>query len=83
MNRIKKHLKEKEIKEGDRVSWSYIHSLNSKSSTIRKKEGVFIRPVRSEKIDGGSRTTSYEYSLVHFEGNKRPSRVKTKELVKL
>ncbi|MCK4759957.1 MAG: hypothetical protein KAT69_07890 [Candidatus Aminicenantes bacterium] len=83
MNRLKKYLKEKKIIDGDKVQWTYIHHLNSKSSVRKTKVGKFIRGITSERVDGGSRITHVTYGLVHFEGNKNPSRVLISELTKV
>ena len=82
MNRLKKHLEQKKIRVGDKVKWSYTHHLNSKSSIVRVKKGVFISFIRSEEVCGGSRITTSHYGKVHFDGNKNPSRVLVADLVK-
>lgn len=65
------------MKEGDLVEWQYKHWLNSKSYTIIAKRGIlleFVSKVKNVRHVAGSHTK------VHFEGNKHPSIVSTKEL---
>ena len=65
------------LKSGDIVTWSYRHHLNKKSSFINTKTGVFLRsiPSRSKPDEWW-----FPMCLVHFEGNKNPSKVKIEEL---
>ena len=83
MNRLKKHNLEKIPTNGDKVKWSYTHHLNSKSSVIITKTGVFVRYIVSKKVMGGCRWSTREYCLVHFEGNKNPSRVLVADIFKI
>jgi hypothetical protein len=65
---------------GDRVSWTYIHHLNSKSSTIITKHGTLIRfscAIKNFRYVAGT------IAIVHFDNNKHPSKVPTKELTLL
>lgn len=62
------------MNKGDRIKWQYTHHLNSKSTTQRVKKGVYVRQVK----DGEFNWTIY--ALVHFDGNKNPSRVRMDEL---
>jgi len=68
-----KHL----LEPGDIVYWQYTHHLNSKSSFVNTKKGVFIRnikhPVKSD-------TWWNPMCLVQFAGNKNASRVQRDEL---
>lgn len=61
-------MKEEELKEGMEVYWTYDHSLGRCYTQITKK-GKFIRLIRY----GG-------FCWVHFDGNKRMSRVAVKDL---
>ena len=82
MNRLKKHNLQKIPVAGDKVKWSYLHWLNSKSSVRRTKTGVFLRNIKTTKVDGGMRRDTAEYCHVHFEGNKNYSRVLISEVTK-
>ncbi len=61
------------FKRGDLVQWSYTHNLNKNSSIRITKVGVFIRNVCHEVGAG-------QDVVVHFNGNKNPSKVPLKEL---
>ena len=58
--------------KGDCVEWTYKHFLNRKSFTHITKRGKFVRMIG---ISSGE-------CLVHFRGNKNPSRVKAEEIIK-
>jgi len=84
MNKYEKYLKQKNtFHRGDIVLWEYEHHLNSKSSVIRTKKGKFIRRIKSVKRDGGCIRDYYKYCLVHFRGNKNPSRILISEIKKV
>jgi len=82
VNRLKKHNLQKIPVAGDKVKWSYLHWLNSKSNVRRTKTGVFLRNITTKKVDGGMRRDVTEYCHVHFEGNKNSSRVLISEVTK-
>ena len=76
-------MEEKRIfRKDDCVLWTYKHYLNSKAYTLITKKGKFIRRIKSKRVDGGASWDEYEYCLVHFRGNKNPSRVKIEEIKK-
>lgn len=57
--------------KGDRVMWSYQHSLNSKSKTTITKYGTVI------EMTGGVKNVRYvcgSYVVIQFDGNKHPSK---------
>lgn len=62
-------------KKGDRVSWSYKHWLNSRSSTMITKHGVFIRKINRKQTYLKHGIIERKMGLVLFDGNKHPSRV--------
>lgn len=64
-----------EYKTGDQIIWVYRHWMNSKSSTLIQKTGVYIRPIVSMRG-----YVKPQISYVHFKGNKNPSRIFTREL---
>ena len=70
------------FKKGDRIKWSYTHHLNSKSSKVITKKGVFLRGITIQRRDGGMSWPETEYCFVHFDGNKNPSRVLIEEVEK-
>ena len=65
------------FEKGDVVYWEYTHHLNSKSSFVNTKKGVFIRNIEHPKRSDQWWTP---LSLVQFKGNKNPSRVRRREL---
>lgn len=66
----------KPITIGSRVSWTYEHHLNSKSSTWITKRGTVLEFVGEKK----KRYVSGVFAKVHFDGNKHPSKVRVSEL---
>jgi hypothetical protein len=71
--------------KGDVVKYIYRHWLNSKQSTLIAKYGVYLREVDARKSNRAKRIPQYNsetspYSIVHFKGNKTPSKVLTKKL---
>ncbi|MCK4817434.1 hypothetical protein KA005_16810 [bacterium] len=69
------------FKPGDKIHWTYRHALNSKSSTLITKYGLFLRYVTSNYKDGGSRGTHTIFCYVQFEGNKNPSKIRIDEMM--
>lgn len=66
-----------DIKAGDRIQWTYRHHLNSRSSVMITKSGVF------KEVSGklkNKRYVSGSVAVVHFDGNKHPSRVPYSEI---
>lgn len=64
---------------GDRVTWTYKHSLNRKSKTYITKIGVivgFTGAIKKQRYVSGS------VAIVLFDGNKHTSKVLLKELEK-
>lgn len=61
--------------KGDRVIWSYIHHLNSKSSTVIIKHGRYVARVKHT-----ARYIGPQLAWVEFDGNKRLSKVPYWEL---
>lgn len=57
------------IYPGDKVYYRYEHFLNSTTSTWRTKKGTFIRLIKRRNKN------AEELALVHFHGNKNPSRI--------
>ena len=82
MNRLKKHNLQKIPVAGDKVKWSYLHWLNSKSNVTRTKTGVYLREIATMRIEGGMRNSTPTHCYVHFEGNKNPSKVLIREVTK-
>ena len=79
-DKYKKYMKEKRtFREGDKIKWTYKHYLNSKSYTLITKVGKYIRKIATPICNQDDK---YEYCLVHFEGNKHPSRVLISEIEK-
>ena len=64
------------FREKDKIEWSYEHHLNSKSSLILTKYGIFIRYIHHRGRDQPFRKMCF----VHFEGNKNPSRVRVEDI---
>jgi len=84
MNRYKKYLIEKNtFQDGDVVQWKYKRHLNSRSTVIITKTGKFVRKIRSVKKDVWNNYVYYSHCLVHFDGNKKPSRVPISEIEKI
>lgn len=69
---------ETEIKENDRILWTYTHWLNSRSSTRITKHGIFLRLLsgKTHKKYGDN------YAVVHFDNNKGVSYCRIDELKK-
>jgi len=83
MNKYKKYMKEKRtFRAGDCVKWTYKHYLNANSSTLITKRGKFIRKIHSVVGEMYNRHGVNEFCLVHFEGNKNPSRIRIEEIEK-
>ncbi len=73
---------EYELKWNDEVLWSYEHFTNSTTSFMRTKRGRFVGKVlhmRSIK----RRSDFVQLAFVHFNGNKKVSRVPAKDLKKV
>lgn len=64
----------KQFEKGDRVIWTYNHSLNSRSRTKITKHGVFVRFVKRKPINGFN-TEVPNYGMVKFDGNKTLSKI--------
>lgn len=67
--------------KGDRIEYSYQHSLNSKSKTTITKHGVFVRKVKRK----GS---TFEFDpnpkvVIKLDCNKRPSTVYMSQIKRL
>jgi hypothetical protein len=60
---------------GDRISWQYIHHLNSRSSVEKIKYGVYFGKVKHTVHWLGK-----SLAIVQFDGNKRVSRIPIAEL---
>ena len=56
---------------GDRVSWTFRHHLNSKSSTLITREGFLLKIPNDYQ---------HKKATVHFDRNKHPSKVWYTEL---
>lgn len=71
----------KRFKEGDRVRWQYWHVIGRNGHWV-VKDGVFVRYIRKQdwirNIPGMPL-----FCLVHFDGNKRDSRVMERDLRKV
>lgn len=67
------------LKPGERVVYSYEHSLNGKSKTIITKHGTFARKVKHPRKYW---LLSYrkQMAIVMLDGNKGESRVKYSQL---
>lgn len=59
-----------------RISWTYTHSLNSRSKTRRTKHGEYYGQIRHT-----ARYFGPQLALVQFDGNKTTSKVPYDELV--
>lgn len=74
----------KKLKLGEKIAWQYTHQ-NGRSRFERVKTGKFIREIRSPVWirEANQRGMGYPvWCLVHFDGNKNPSRVMRSELRK-
>ena len=58
-----------------RVVWKYRHYLNTRSVLTRAKQGEYFGKIRHTVKHQGP-----QLALVHFDGNKHPSRVPYDEL---
>jgi hypothetical protein len=67
------------FERGDKIKWQYNHFLNSKQHTLRVKQGVFIRVIKT-KNKFLSDWTSTKKAIVKFDGNKGFSKVNITEL---
>lgn len=67
------------MRAGVRVTWGYLHSLG-RNYTKRVKHGSFVRMIKQPEWMKGKGYP--RWCLVHFDGNKNPSRVRFSELVK-
>ena len=65
------------FEKGDIVYWQYTHHLNSKSSFVNTKKGVFVRNI---KHPFKSDEWWNPMCLVQFDSNKNASRVQRDEL---
>lgn len=61
------------MKKGDKIKYTYEHHLNSRSTTIITKHGIFIREVKNRNGKSGK-------CVVRFEGNKGNSTVYQSQL---
>ena len=62
------------MKIGDRVEWTYEHHLNRNSSTFITKKGTIKRFIGWGNENPKMKPLDDDVVLVHFEGNKHPSR---------
>lgn len=68
--------KEFQMRSGDRIKWSYLHSLNNRSKITRVKHGEYIGLIRhTSKYKG-----RHQLAMVQFDGNETVSRVPHCEL---
>jgi len=66
------------MKSGDLISWEYTHHLNSKSRCQIMKHGEYIGLIKHT-----ARYNGPQLAMVHFQGNKRVSRVPLFELMEM
>ncbi|MGR3292528.1 MAG: hypothetical protein ACUZ9M_00770 [Candidatus Scalindua sp.] len=59
-----------------RISWTYTHNLNSRSSVRRTKHGEYYGRVRHTVRYYGP-----QLAVVQFDGNKRTSKIPFDELI--
>lgn len=64
---------------GDKVKWTYEHSLNRKSKVLRTKRGIYWGAIRHTRRLKG-RMGFEPLGLVKFGGNKRPSKIPLSEI---
>lgn len=70
------------IEVGGRVQWTYRHHLNTKSSVLLTKVGVFEGLCR-HTVKHWRKHDSKQMVWVHFDGNKRASKVPMCEIYPL
>lgn len=62
-----------------RVAWVYRHQLNRKSSIVREKVGDYFGKVK-HTYKHWQKGSGVQMAVVHFDGNKRVSKVPYSEL---
>ena len=67
------------MKKFDRVKWQYTHSLNSRSKVERVKFGIYYGRCRHTSKHWRHRDR-VQMAWVHFDGNKRWSKVPLDDL---
>ena len=70
------------LKIGDKVEYSYNHHLNRKSTTTVTKTGIIKYFVGYGKDYNPNNLFGDDKALVHFKGNKNPTRIEIKKLTK-
>lgn len=68
-----------QFKAGDRISWTYRHYTNSRSSFLTSKHGDYIGKVKHTVIHW-RKMDATQMCFVQFDGNKRPSCVPVSEI---
>jgi len=68
------------LQKGQRVSWFYDHHLNSRSVVRRRKMGVYWGRCR-HTVKHWNKLGSEQMAWVHFDGNKRWSKIPLSEVV--
>lgn len=66
-------------RRGDKITWTYEHSLNSRSKTLITKTGLFRSKCRHTAIHW-RKSYAVQMAWVDFDGNKNRSRVPLDEL---
>lgn len=69
------------LKPNERIVYSYEHSLNSKSKTIIRKQGVFVRKVNHPR-KYWTIFHRQQMAIVMLDGNRNESRVRIDQLRK-
>ncbi len=67
------------LERGQRVFWFYDHHLNTISIVRRRKSGIYHGVCR-HTIKHWNKPDSEQMAWVHFDGNKRQSKVPLSEL---
>lgn len=61
------------MEKNDKIIYTYEHFLNSKSKTIRQKEGIFIRKIYKRGYIKGTPDSISQNVVVKLAGNKNNS----------
>lgn len=72
-------MKDDELKEGDRIAWTYEHTLNSVSHVMITKHGTFLRKVKHSSI-WWQYISRRQMAVVRFDRQKQDSQVPFEEL---
>lgn len=72
-------MKERYLKHGDRIIYTYEHSLNSRSKKLVQKAGLYLGRVNHTKAHW-KKIGAEQMVVVHLSGNKKTSIVPSSKI---